>query len=221
METGMIMEKREIFFLLACRGCKSCPAVFEPDDAGKPEEILEGLFRKGLIVNTGERFRVKEPLAGAVKRIAEAKELFCLCHGNRKREILYLYPGERVLAVQEIFLRKKTLRLIFLDKEKLQLFLEEQGILGDEGGWEPLPYVDETVPMLPEKLSDRNELTAYPWVRLAAERIDGNDGQIKEHFGIVRIGFRDELLTENYEKGDVEKEPYTAGRFMEKLLEGL
>lgn len=219
METGMIVEKRELFFLLSCRGLKSCPSVFAPDDNGRPEEILESLFRKGRITNAGERFQVDRELAGAVRQITEAKAFLCLCHGNRKRELLYLYPGDRILAVQEIFQRKHALRLLFLEREDLGLYLKEQDLLVAEQNWEPLPYVDKTAPIMPIQIQKRSDLADHPWLWLLAEEMDGQSDQIFRQMGIVRAGFQNEIVIEDMAEGVQTREPYEEGHFVEKLLE--
>lgn len=220
METGMMVEKQELLFLLSCRGCRSCPSVFRPKEKERPERILEGMFQKGWITNTGDRFQVTRPLAEAVRQIAGAGTLLCLCHGNRERELLYLYPGKKLLAVQESFTRRNALRLLYMDREGLQLFLEEQGLLGPDPGWEPLPYVDGNVRILPEQVKRRSELAAYPWLLLLTEILDGKSGWRLGAIGIVRKGFQDEIVEEDTE-GSQRAEAYTAERFMERLLKEL
>ena len=221
METGMIIEKGELFFLLSCKGCKSCPSLFCPKEEKRPEEILDSLFRKGRISNTGEKFRVERRLAEAVNQMAEAEEILCLCHGDRSRELLYLYPGERLLAVQEMFARKNALRMVYLEKETLRLFLEEQGLLGEDPGWEPLPCKEgiEAEELLPERIQTRSAMKEYPWIRLIVEAVETGTGRVNRQIGILRIGFQEELLTADRAEDRVEREPYTAERFMERLME--
>lgn len=221
METGMIIEKQELFFLLSCKGCRSCPSVFRPDVRGTQEEILESLFRKEWIVNTGKHFQVERKIAETVRQIAEAEETLCLCHGNRRRELLYLYPGEKILAVQESFLRKNALRVFSLAEGDLRLFLEEQGILDKGFGWEPAPYVDESAEMMPQQLERRSDLAAYPWLCLLVTAEDGASSQIHGRMGVMYTGFQKEIVTELTADGIVRKEPYAAERLTELLLERL
>lgn len=218
MEKGLVVEKQSLFFLLRCRGCSRCPSLFEPEVQEEPRKILETLFGKGQIENTGDHFRVSGPLAAAVDQIADADSVACLYHGCREKELLYLYPGEKILAVQEMFCRKQALRLIFLEKDHLKEFLEEQELLGECGGWDPLPFTDEGLPPLPERLGRRAELGNYPWIRLLARMTDNDTGYAGIQIGIVRNGLTEEILAENMENGSVEQEPYTADRFLDRLL---
>lgn len=223
MEAGMIIEKSELYFLLSCKGCKCCPSLFRPQEEERPEAVLERLFRKGRISNTGERFRVERELADRVGQITEAEHVLCLCHGDRSRELLYLYPGERILAVQEMFPRKNALRLLDQERDGLHLFLEEQGLLGEEPGWEPRPCKAgmKTEELLPEQIQARSFTEAYPWIRLIAERAETATGRVTCQIGIVRTGFQEELLTADRVEETVERELYTVERFMEELWQSL
>lgn len=218
METGIMVEKKELFFLLSCRGCRSCPSIFEPKEKEDTEAVLGSLFRKGWITNLGDRFQVGYPLADVVNQIAKAKEILCLCHGNPERELLYLYPGERILAVQESFTRKNALRVLYPDRENFQMFLEEQGLLGVDQRWEALPYMDETKNLLPKRLDRRSELTDFQWIRLLTQILDGSTGEILGVVGIVRKGLQEKIAEEDRMNGSMVMEPYTAERFTEKLL---
>lgn len=157
-------------------------------------------------------------LADRVNQIAEAKELLCLCHGNPKRELLYLYPGDRILSVQESFTRKNALRLLYLDREDFQLFLEEQGLLGVDQRWEPMPFMDETVRLLPERLGRRGDLADFRWIRLLVQILEGGAGELLGNVGIVRKGLQEKIVEENRTDSSMVLEPYTAERFVEKLL---
>ena len=133
MERGIIVEKQELMFLLSCNGCRTCPAAFlSKADArpAEPEEILKGLFQKGWVKNDQSCFQVQKPLSDAVKQITEAKRVFNFCHGNPERELMFLYPGESLLAVQEIFRRKNAVRMTRVEKNEIFLFLNEQGFTG-------------------------------------------------------------------------------------------
>lgn len=218
METGIVVEKKELFFLLSCKGCGSCPSVFEPKEKTDTVVVLESLFRKGWIINYGEGFQVNGVLRDAVSQIAEATRLLCLCHGNPERELLYLYPGEKILAVQESFTRKNALRLLYLNRDDFQRFMEEQSLLSMDQRWETLPYMDETVSILPKRLDRRSELSDFRWIRLLAQVLDGTSGEVLEIIGIVRKGLEEEIVEEDRLAGNIEMKPYSAERFMEKLL---
>lgn len=220
----MIVEKRELIFLLSCRGCRTCPEAFEPEASPDPEEILEGLFQKGWLENRNSFFQVQEPLAGAVSQIAGAKRILSFCPGNPRRELMFLYPGEVLLAVQESFRRKNALRLVFLEKEELPLFLEEQGLLGEEE-WEPRPCPEETKALLPEKPERREELEEWPWIRMLVEQTDGQTGETLEQMAVLRKGLEDVMVTalsERAEDGSRENyriEPYEEKKFTDRILQ--
>lgn len=215
----MIVKKKELLFLISCRSSKYYPALFEPDRAGEPQIILESLFQKGWIENTGERFRVVPEVAAWVKQISGADMLLCLYSADRRKELLYLYPGEKILAVQESFCRKDALRLLELETDEISGYLEEQGLLGEDSGWEPLPCTDRSTEILPGRMEKRSGLSAYPWVRLLAELVDTESGCVLGHAGIIRNGFRDEIIMEDRTEGRTVTEPYTSEKFTEILLD--
>lgn len=214
-----MVEKQELSFLLSCNGCRNCPSVFVPKGKECPEAVLESLFRKGWIINTGEKFQVGYPLVDMVRQITEAEKYLCLCHGNMERELLYLYPGVRILAVQESFTRKNALRLLYLDRENFQLFLEEQGLLSVDQRWEPAPLMEETARFLPEHIYRRSDLTDFPWIHLLIQILDGESAEILGTVGIIRKGLQ-EVIAEEYQNSfSIALEPYAAERLTENLLE--
>ena len=223
MERGIIVEKQELMFLLSCNGCRTCPAAFlSKADArpAEPEEILKGLFQKGWVKNDQSCFQVQKPLSDAVKQITEAKRVFNFCHGNPERELMFLYPGESLLAVQEIFRRKNAVRMTRVEKNEIFLFLNEQGFTGIDEDWEPLPCPGEMEELLPKKLEQRGELKAYPWVRLLVSVTDGQTGEMLERTAVFRKGFSDMTITQSGREDGREyksAEPYDAEKFTEKI----
>ena len=167
MENGMIIKKQELCFLLFCKGVKKCPGIFAVDGKQDAAQILKALFQKGWLENTGEHFRVREPLAKLLGQMAKAETLVALYPGNPAREWTYLYPGEEIVAVQEVQQRKEAVRLFFIEKDQFQDFLREQGLTGEDDSWEALPYRDMEE-ILPQTLDNRKELQAYPWISLLA-----------------------------------------------------
>ena len=107
----MIIKKQELCFLLFCKGVKKCPGIFAVDGKQDAAQILKALFQKGWLENTGEHFRVREPLAKLLGQMAKAETLVALYPGNPAREWTYLYPGEEIVAVQEVQQRKEAVRL--------------------------------------------------------------------------------------------------------------
>ncbi len=219
METGMIIDRQDLYFLLACKGCKSCPSFFEPEDKGSSREILERLYRTGWIENTGKRFRVEKIMARAVEQISGSARTIGMCHGNRKKELVFLYPGETVLAVQEVSRRKHMLRLTFLERCGLKTYLEEQGLLGEDESWEPLPYTAGMGSILPEQITRRSDLEGYPWIRLLALVSESGSERTEKRIGIIRNGFGEEIVLETFPGEKPELEPYTEERFLERLLD--
>ena len=224
MEKGLIVEKTELMFLLSCRGLKVCPAAFRPEKSNNPPEtegILKSMFQKGWLENDGSFFRVKEPLAGAAGRIAEAERVFCFCHGNPERELLFLYPGDPVLAVQESFRRKNALRMTYFEKKDLTRFLEEQGMTGEDGDWEPRPCPEGTEELLPERVETRGALKAYPWIRLFISVSEGQTGKELGRLAVIRTGIYDLAAAETgLDTGEESEmvECFSAGRLAGIIL---
>lgn len=115
------------------------PGIFAVDGKQDAAQILKALFQKGWLENTGEHFRVREPLAKLLGQMAKAETLVALYPGNPAREWTYLYPGEEIVAVQEVQQRKEAVRLFFIEKDQFQDFLREQGLTGEDDSWEALP----------------------------------------------------------------------------------
>ena len=87
MENGMIIKKQELCFLLFCKGVKKCPGIFAVDGKQDAAQILKALFQKGWLENTGEHFRVREPLAKLLWQMAKAETLVALYPGNPARPL--------------------------------------------------------------------------------------------------------------------------------------
>lgn len=184
----MIIKKQELCFLLFCKGVKKCPRIFVGEEKQDAAQILKALFQKGWLENTGEHFRVREPLAKLLGQVAKAETLVALYPGNPAREWTYLYPGEEIVAVQEVQQRKEAVRLFFIEKDQFQDFLREQGLTGEDDSWEALPYRDMEE-ILPQTLDNRKELQAYPWISLLAVQMDAKTGEKAGQTGVAAPGY--------------------------------
>lgn len=160
----MIIKKQELCFLLFCKGVKKCPRIFVGEEKQDAAQILKALFQKGWLENTGEHFRVREPLAKLLGQMAKAETLVALYPGNPAREWTYLYPGEEIVAVQEVQQRKEAVRLFFIEKDQFQDFLREQGLTGEDDSWEALPYRDmeEILPQTLDNRKERRRIRGFP-----------------------------------------------------------
>ncbi|MBR9937099.1 hypothetical protein KE513_06080 [Oscillospiraceae bacterium Marseille-Q3528] len=212
MENGMIIKKQELCFLLFCKGVKKCPGIFAVDGKQDAAQILKALFQKGWLENTGEHFRVREPLAKLLGQMAKAETLVALYPGNPAREWTYLYPGEEIVAVQEVQQRKEAVRLFFIEKDQFQDFLREQGLTGEDDSWEALPYRDMEE-ILPQTLDNRKELQAYPWISLLAVQMDAKTGEKAGQTGVARLGIHRMLVEE-----DAMDETRKTGPYRESFL---
>ena len=209
MENGMIIKKQELCFLLFCKGVKKCPGIFAVDGKQDAAQILKALFQKGWLENTGEHFRVREPLAKLLGQMAKAETLVALYPGNPAREWTYLYPGEEIVAVQEVQQRKEAVRLFFIEKDQFQDFLREQGLTGEDDSWEALPYRDMEE-ILPQTLDNRKELQAYPWISLLAVQMDAKTGEKAGQTGGARRGIHRMLVEEDAMDETRKTGPYRA-----------
>ena len=212
MENGMIIKKQELCFLLFCKGVKKCPGIFAVDGKQDAAQILKALFQKGWLENTGEHFRGREPLAKLLGQMAKAETLVALYPGNPAREWTYLYPGEEIVAVQEVQQRKEAVRLFFIEKDQFQDFLREQGLTGEDDSWEALPYRDMEE-ILPQTLDNRKELQAYPWISLLAVQMDAKTGEKAGQTGVARLGIHRMLVEE-----DAMDETRKTGPYRESFL---
>ena len=208
----MIIKKQELCFLLFCKGVKKCPRIFVGEEKQDAAQILKALFQKGWLENTGEHFRVREPLAKLLGQMAKAETLVALYPGNPAREWTYLYPGEEIVAVQEVQQRKEAVRLFFIEKDQFQDFLREQGLTGEDDSWEALPYRDMEE-ILPQTLDNRKELQAYPWISLLAVQMDAKTGEKAGQTGVARLGIHRMLVEE-----DAMDETRKTGPYRESFL---
>ena len=213
MENGMIIKKQELCFLLFCKGVKKCPGIFAGEEKPDTAQILEALFQKEWLENTGEHFRVREPLAKLLGQMAAAETLVALYPGNPVKEWTYLYPGEEIVAVQEVRRRKETVRLLYIEKDRIRDFLREQGLTEEDDCWEALPYQGDTAEMLPQTLDNRKEMQAYPWISLLAVQMDAQTGEKAGQTGVARLGIHRMLVEE-----DAMDETRKTGPYRESFL---
>ena len=221
MENGMIIKKQELCFLLFCKGVKKCPGIFTGEEKQDAAQILEALFQKGWLENTGEHFHVREPLAKLLGQMAAAEVLVALYPGNPAREWTYLYPGEEIVVVQEVQRRKEAVRLFSIEKDQFRDFLREQGLTGEDDSWKALPYQGDVEEIFPQTLDNRKELQAYPWISLMAVQMDARTGERTGQIGVVRLGVHRMLVEEDAVDGTRKTGPYGESFLVSWLEEAL
>lgn len=205
MSTVMVMEKKELAFLLSCMEVRQYfgLALEQPGKEQIPE-LLTGMYRKGWLKNDGIRISVCSKVSEIAAKIAEAGKVLYGFWADERIPLCCVYPGKRPLIMQEAVGRKNCILLQWAAREQIEDILQEAGIVcAGRISEESLRGIGSE--MLPGKLMSRRELKAYPEISLLMERINCQNGVFEKQFCIWREGLYDYLIEQDMETEKVRK----------------
>lgn len=218
MDKVFVMKKKELAFLLACRGCRHNCGL--PLDNAKKEQVpalMEGLWKKGWLLNEGSHFTVCREITEVTGQIAQAAHFWHLLAAGVPDGSCCLYPGDKLLLLRESAVRTDSLYLKYVEREQLLHFLSEEGYLAEETE-QAAPFCpDPDAICLPERVRDANELKAWPGLSFWMSAVDAKSGTFSGHLAIWREGLYDYILYEEQEKKEML--PYSLKNLAEKWEE--
>lgn len=134
--------------LLASAGIKKIYSFpFRKDDYSRNQVIgiLEGMVKSEMAVSDGSIFHLQPGIKVITECVRECRGVICLEDGDRIKSpvCLYLDEAEGLAAAVPADKRKDSLRIWYMNKKELSVWMEEAGYL-------PESY------LLPESLSEAN-----------------------------------------------------------------
>lgn len=176
-----VLEKEELIFLLSCKGCLFFAGPLSmPQKIKNGRKVMEGLYQKGWLENDGSYFKVSRGLSGLIGQLAAANHAVHLVVPGKNLPDACLYPGEKVLILRETAVRRECVSLWQVEKDRLILFMEEEGYL-EENIWNGREPWQKKIEVPGE---GKVETDGFH-VRLFMERMDTRSGERDERICIV------------------------------------
>lgn len=219
MNTVIVIEKRELSFLLSCQGVRryfGLPIKMPPKE--QMQEMVAGMCRKGWLLNDGSRFQIGGRPAKMTGQIAGVKAVYFFFPANERLPLCCLYPGEPPLIMQESFVRRNCVLLQWMTQQQLKNMLQDAGVswegkAEEAEGWMrrekrntvnksmdvALRMGDVRADMLPEKLKTRSEMKEYPKLSVLIEKMNTQRGVLEKQFGFWREGLHDFFVERDME----------------------
>lgn len=213
----LVLKKRELAYLLGCRGaCYIVGPNLEKVSEEQIPMIIEELCRRGWLYKGDNCFQVSEEISLATAYMMQVTKVYSLFVSDKNVGACCIYPGDKMLVVQETATRRDSLYMRFLEKEELFSFLEEEGYMAVRAFEGKVPDIDMEKQYRQVMLTDRKDLQNDMRVSLCMSQILTQGGVTEEQIAVFTEGLYDYILYTNANERKII--PYTP-QSMQKLWE--
>ncbi|MBD5459947.1 MAG: hypothetical protein HDR26_03240 [Lachnospiraceae bacterium] len=210
MEELLILGETEFQILAAAMGLTRIYGIrpkSEPDEAAVMYTIHE-MAGKGILVQEGGGFRLREPYRTAVLSMKEAGWILAVTGKDREMSDACFYLGDRLVSLEESLQDESAIKIGVHEREELFPQLSDRGFL-------PKPFLDPDIAGLQERETafwdEENVYARYLLLAAGGERQEAvRDFSLIREAGGYRVAERTGDLREYWE--------YEAQAFYEMLI---